>query len=404
LCFTHEYTGRHVDLKTEAKDQEDNEMPAQARKYTAEERARRDPAKERSPAQATWTKYLLYGGLVLIGGALLFSLVQTVRAGNTGFETKTLWDWMELLIVPIFLAGGAFFLEHSERKAEQQRAAGQKNLEDQRAQDRTTTEQIRADKQKELEQAILKDGQQEAALQGYLDRMADLLLKEKLRVTENEELKKISRIQTLTVLRGLDGARKGMVLRFLWEAELLAREHPVIELTGADLSYAELFQADLSGADLSGVDLKEAKLRYARLQGTNLRRANLHSADIMYADLSGADLSQAELGEAKLNGATLTDKAKLQSARLHHARLVGAFLQGADLSLSYLKDAKLNGAHLNEANLRQANLSGADLTGADLTGARLDRATLTDALVTTEQLATARSWKGAILPAGRKQG
>jgi uncharacterized protein YjbI with pentapeptide repeats len=403
LCLPHGYTGRHVDLKTEAKDQEENEVPAQARNYTAEKPARRDPAKARSPAQATWKTYLLYGSLVMIGAALLFSLVQTVRAGNTGFETKTLWDWMELLIVPIFLAGGAFFLEHSERKAEQQRGEDQRILEDQRSQDRTTAEQIRADKQKELEQAILKDGQQEAALQGYLNRMADLLLKEKLRVTENEELKKISRIQTLTVLRGLDGARKGMVLRFLWEAELLARENPVIKLTGADLSDAELSQADLSGADLSGVDLKKAKLSHARLQGANLRRANLYCADIMYSNLSSADLSQAELGEAQLDGATLTNHTNLQGARLHKAILIGAFLQEADLRLTYLRDAELNGAHLNKADLRQANLSGADLTGADLTGARLDGATLTDARVTEEQVATARFRKGAILPGGRKQ-
>jgi hypothetical protein len=30
---------------------------------------------------------------------------------------KTLWDWLELLIIPLFLAGSAFYLNRSEREA-----------------------------------------------------------------------------------------------------------------------------------------------------------------------------------------------------------------------------------------------------------------------------------------------
>ena len=118
----------------------------------------------------------------------MFVLVQNVRAKNTGFEVKTLWDWMDLLIIPIFLAGGAFFLNRSERNTERE---------------------------------IATDRQQEAALQLYLDRMADLLLKEKLQTAENKEVHDVATIRTLTVLRGLDSKRRGMVLRFLHEANLI---------------------------------------------------------------------------------------------------------------------------------------------------------------------------------------
>lgn len=94
-----------------------------------------------------WKKYLLYGSLIIIVGSLVFILVETVKAKNTGFETKTLWDWMELLVIPLVLAIGALILNRSER---------------------------------ETEREITKDRQQEAALQFYLDRMSELLLEKKI--------------------------------------------------------------------------------------------------------------------------------------------------------------------------------------------------------------------------------
>jgi len=98
-----------------------------------------------------WKTCLLYPSLIIVGGGLIYILVETVKAKNTGFETKALWDWMELLIIPLVLAIGAFFLNQSERETERETA---------------------------------KDRQQEAALQAYIDNMSELLLKEKLRTTK----------------------------------------------------------------------------------------------------------------------------------------------------------------------------------------------------------------------------
>src|SRR5689334_14997912 len=115
-------------------------------------------------------------------------LEETVRLKNTGFETKTLWDWMQLLIIPLFLTSGALLLNSSERNNERELAT---------------------------------DHQQEAALQAYLDRMADMLLKDNLTSSSNTEVRKVARIRTLTVLQGLDVKRKATLLRFLYEAELI---------------------------------------------------------------------------------------------------------------------------------------------------------------------------------------
>src|SRR5215211_3280317 len=122
-----------------------------------------------------WKTYSLY--VAALGIFLfLYILFETVRLKNTGFQAKTLWDWMELLVVPLFLAGGALYLQRSERAVERE---------------------------------IAIDRQQEAALQSYLDRMAELLLKEKLRTSKNKEVRDVAKIRTFSVLFGLDERRKG---------------------------------------------------------------------------------------------------------------------------------------------------------------------------------------------------
>jgi hypothetical protein len=55
-----------------------------------------------------WKRYLLYGSLVIFVGILVFLLEETIRLKNTGFEKKTLWDWMELLPTPLLTIIGVY--------------------------------------------------------------------------------------------------------------------------------------------------------------------------------------------------------------------------------------------------------------------------------------------------------
>jgi hypothetical protein len=133
----------------------------------------------------------------------------------------------------------------------------------------------------------------------------------------------------LTALRRLSPGRKGELLQFLVEADLVQSVEgraPLITLSGADLGDTDLRDANLSGADLSQANLRHANLSYANLSDAilseaNVSKANLHSADLSEANVSDADLSEvnlsyAILSETDLGGVSgLTEKKIEQEAR-----------------------------------------------------------------------------------------
>src|SRR5215208_824689 len=315
---------------------------------------------------------------------------------------KTLWDWLQLFIVPLALAAiGLWFSAQQDahqQKIEEKRAKSDRHIEEQRAQD--------------------------AALQAYLDQMSQLMLEEHLLDSKQEsDVRTLARARTLTVLTRLDSHRKGSVVQFLHEASLIKKERPVVSLSavrlrGADLSHLDLLEANLSGANLSGTDLSKTDLRNAHLSGANLNwadlsgvemsGANLSDAHLNYADLtggadlSGADLSDAHLSDAHLNDADIGDGTILFNADLSGADLSGVTLTGG----AHLNDAILSGANLSGANLSDANLSGANLretylVETDLSDTDLSGANLRDARgVTDKQLLQAKTLEGATMPDG----
>jgi Pentapeptide repeats (8 copies) len=270
----------------------------------------------------------------------------------TGFSAKTLWDWLQLLFVPIILAIGGFWLNQI-----------QKSREERTAKHRT-----------EDEQKIATDNQHEAALQAYIGNMSELLLNEHLgELTpegkpqpEYNKVRQIARVRTLIVLERLDTERKRNVFLFLLEAGLIDKDKTIIGLRRAHLDGVNLRGAHLSKTHLSGVDLK----------GADLSEANLSGADLMGTDLRGAKLNRTNCGKALFSGADLS---------------------GADLSEADLREANLGAMYFNEAEISPAFRSGADLI--DVGGGRVK---LREARVTQEQLEKAKSLQDATMPDGSK--
>ncbi len=279
--------------------------------------------------------------LIIVVSIFVLVGIAVIIAGyrfNWGFSTKTLWDWLQLLIIPIVLAIGGYLFNHSTSKSEQ---------------------------------AVALANQHEVALQTYIDKMSELLLENKLRDSKPEdEVRKIARSRTLTVLHSLDQIRKRSVLQFLYESDLINKDMGgcIVSLDGANLKGINLSSITLCGADLSGANLDgiysyggdfgkagliRASLWKATLKGSNLNRADLHGATLYEVNLSNSDLSGADLSEAKLI-----------NVNLRESDLSGADLHGATLYEPKLRNTNLRGANLRGADLLCNNLNGADLQGA----------------------------------------
>jgi uncharacterized protein YjbI with pentapeptide repeats len=291
------------------------------------------------------------------------------------FGGKTLWDWLQLLIVPVVLSlitvVFAWQQDIRQDQIESKRANAERELARERAQDE--------------------------ALQAYLSQMGSLLLEKDLRKSaKDSEVRSLARARTLTVLSRLDSARKERLLQFLYEAGLLHKQNPVVDLDGADLSGIDLRNNNISGSgafltDVSGnqpIGGKVESSKAANLSGAILSDANLEGALLMDTDLSNTDLS-----DAHLSGASLwhTD--------LYNANLTDADLSNAGLWNAWLRYADLSGADLSGADLSGANLSGANLSGADLS----DSGGITNEELEQQVAASLQgSLEGATMPNGQK--
>jgi len=207
--------------------------------------------------------------LMVIGVSVTAIIVLLAIGGAasrwTGFRGMTVRDWLDLLVVPLALVVISFLFttqqDQRQQEIENQRAAAERELAVERAQDE--------------------------ALQAYLAQMSTLMLEKDLRNSEEDsEVRTLARARTLTVLRRVDTSRKDEIMQFLLEAALVHRvgeSAPVIELGRADLGDVNLREADLAGANLREANLREAGLRYANLSEANLSNAYLKGADLSEA-------------------------------------------------------------------------------------------------------------------------
>ena len=199
-------------------------------------------------------------------------------------DGKTVWDWLGLIGVPMTLAVLGIWFQ--------------------------SQEQTRASRDAQEQRRLAAEENKEETLQRYFDRVSQLLIeKDLIRLSDQtgnpivESSSDVIRARTLSVLRSFtqDGERKGSVVLFLIETEVLHRLQ--VSLANSQLSEANLLNANLNEADLTGADLTLANLSGADLARANLTRANLSGANLSGANLSYANLSYANLSEANLSGA-----------------------------------------------------------------------------------------------------
>ena len=185
----------------------------------------------------------------------------------TGFHGKTLWDWLQMLIIPLVLAVGAFYID-------------------------IAASYIEADRQ------------QEESMKSYFHEMTGLLLDKQLRSADKDsEVRSIARVMTLTTLRKMNGVRKGFILLFLSDLKLISRDAPIISLSGANL-----YRADLTGLDLSNTNLENVYLSEAKFASTTIDNANLSNSVLSNATQIDTDVTKAHLCKTYLPDGTKSDR------------------------------------------------------------------------------------------------
>ena len=247
---------------------------------------------------------------------MIRKLAKTIKAlfvwTVKGVAGKTSWEWLELLIVPLFLAMGAFYLE---------------------ARVESRQERIAADRY-EQEARIADERAKQDVLDNYLEKMQGLLLDRGLRESsEDSEVRSVARAITTTAIQELGAERNAVLINFLQESDLvghvkkesiaLLRELDLrnVNLSGANLGYTNLTITSLDNTNLSDAYLLYADLSNAVLSGTNLSDAYLSNANLIGADLLDADLNGADLGDANLRYADLSTAKNLSEEQLEESAL-----------------------------------------------------------------------------------
>jgi hypothetical protein len=232
---------------------------------------------------------------------------------NVYFPGKTLWDYLDVFLVPVLIFGFGFVLDRSSKIREESRMV-------------------------QAESARVQDGK-DAALQSYYDRISLILLDDRLSdlMSSKEPIgdasansfarpaRDVIRARTLAILRSFSGEkdreRRNLVFRFLLESEILDRLRVSLRsanlsgvyfgrvcLTGVDFSHCDLSNADMSGAHFEEAFLVGASLRNAILPAVlhgDLRRVDFGGANFSGVDLIGSDLCGANMQDITWDNETL---------------------------------------------------------------------------------------------------
>jgi uncharacterized protein YjbI with pentapeptide repeats len=206
---------------------------------------------------------------------------------------KTLWDWLSLLIVPILLAGGGWWISHQSEQAQQR---------------------------------IADERYQQELFRGYLDQISTLLVENDLQsADEFSEVKTLAQSITATTLRELDSQRRNSLMLFL-RSTGLATPLPGSNGTAGILSWASLENMDLSDTTMNAIDLNFARLTNSDLTnaylggGSNLTNVKFINTTLKNTQFDDADLRDAVFAYTNLEDTNLTE-AQLTQAKLCNVRM-----------------------------------------------------------------------------------
>jgi hypothetical protein len=212
----------------------------------------------------------------------------------SGFQKKSFWDWLQLLIVPLMLALGAFYLNSAADFRDYQIAQERKQQE------------VLTDYFSKM-QGLIVETKKIKETSGYTklhpkDEAARLL----------PEFRSTAQALTLSVLEQLDGKRKGKVIIYLAESQLITANNdnqssrPEIKLDGANLQKLELKDQVFSYINIAGADMTSTELSDILISDSDLSRVNLTEAVLQDVTFKNSNLSGVNLDGASLTNTNIS--------------------------------------------------------------------------------------------------
>ncbi len=151
----------------------------------------------------------------------------------SGVAGKTSWEWLELLVIPLFLAVGAFYLD--------------------------SRSEVRQD-------ATADNRSKQETLTSYLEKMEKLLLDRKLRQSsEDSEVRSVARAVTTTTIKNLDSERNALLISFLKESNLVGQG--VLQSEGSNVTDQSLFHPTGCGFCVNLMRIFDGRIQLSTRQG-----------------------------------------------------------------------------------------------------------------------------------------
>ncbi|CAF0924820.1 unnamed protein product [Didymodactylos carnosus] len=342
-----------------------------------------------------------------------------VKAGHTRFE------WLKLvatLAIPVAI--GVFTIMNNFQQMNLSKSQFENQLRianDNRQNDIRVAEEARvndlriAQKDREKDLQMADNQQKQAVLIEYQNFLAELLLKEGIRLngSNSEAARFVARFKTLTGFSQLNPERKAFLFKSLYEVKLITNndefESAIVSLASADLTNIILglprdsdvlpgFKGPcFTNLHLSGADLTNASFRGVRFSNITFANAVLDNADFGYTedagkfiDFQGSSLQSANFFNANYKVAYYI---QFQGAKFNNARLMNFICVRCGFTSTIMQEANMTNARFTSCQfiltkmlncimvdifIKNSTFDETDLTGCDMRGAIFEYTTFSE--------------------------
>lgn len=218
-------------------------------------------------------------------------------------KIKTLWDWLDLLIIPASIGLIGWLYKDYEKSK---------------------------DEKKEQENKYSE------ILESYFKAISDLITKENLLdINNNNTSKKIARSRTILAIENLDGERKGQVLQFLFELDLIDTNK--IDLLGANLANIQCDGIVLKNLTINGVHFGNSSFENSFLENCKFIACDFSNSTFLGASFQNVDFSYSKLNNCNFQYIDLTTL-NLEGVELHRANISNSKILQNQLDNIFKKD------------------------------------------------------------------